>query len=404
MIPQSKAEGRTKWFVITIMAASLNCAGIMAQNMSQDAEGRTTILYNGGSIGFDIAKTNMTFTYTNPGLTPESGISGSPVFMWGFGAYGKNRDGIAGIVSRGELQPEAGIGMSTGIRHRFDVKPSRLVKLNEEAETLGSEKAKVNREIEALTGATDEKSLQDLSALVNRQNILDSRISKINEERTAINEQRVRRLGLAYLRGGINASSFRLAIDGGGNSPFSKSFAIENFTGGHIGLGVNYETGRWLLGLAWDHEFSNNLDELSYQTFTLTSTETAGNRTLTSRNEFGAWAGNYLSCRRNLLAADILLFSVLNGQERNYIAWNIYFRQRFRGTSGSAPVTVAGASAWFFNESNKLLGGIYIELSGPAGREDQATEGSVFRDLRSRVSIGLVGRINYAPLSVPGVR
>ena len=102
---------------------------LSAQTLAQDAEGKSSVLYQGGSIGIDITKANITFAYTNLGLAPASDVSLKSKFIWGVNASGKNNDGVTNLFEKGYFQPEASLGGFVGLKYRFDSKPPSIESL-----------------------------------------------------------------------------------------------------------------------------------------------------------------------------------------------------------------------------------------------------------------------------------
>ncbi len=392
-----------KWIILLLVLIQFFHNTLSAQTLSQDSQGSSSVLYHGGSIGFDIAQTNITFSYTNLGLTPEADISAKARSVWGLNAHGRNHEGLAGIFRQGDLQPEAGFGGFWGLKYRFDEKPRSLSDLQNQISMLRADRTAVRNQMEALAGKEDPESIARLEKLRMRHKDLDDQIQEINDAREKINEQRVRKLGLVYLRGGVNASAFRLALENQDPASFTKAFRHQDFKGGYLGAGINYESGRWLYGLAIDYEFTNNLELLASQSFTLTTTEVIGNRALESKREFNAWTGNYTTYSRAGYSIDVIRFSLINEQEENYVALNFYLRHKFADSGDIMPsVTDIGTGAWFFNMSNKFLGGIYLEVPDLfRSIEGMKTEPDS-RILQNRLSFGLVGRFNFASIFRPG--
>lgn len=375
---------------------------LSAQTLAQDAEGKSSILYQGGSIGIDITKANLTFAYTNLGLAPTSDVSRKSKFIWGVNASGKNNDGITNLFEKGYFQPEASLGGFVGLKYRFDSKPPSIESLEKEKEPLINEKIQINNQIEELLGKTDDTSKNKLIELRKKQKELDEKIQAINDRREEVNKTRVRKLGLLYLKGGRSATSFKLAEDNTDPEAFSKKFNTKNFYGGYLGLGINYERGRWLFGSSLDYEFTNNTELLTKQTYTVTTTETVGNQTLESKKEITAFSEDYHSYKRVNLNADVILFSSIDDEERNYIAWNFYLRHKMSQSKNVMPTyTNLGLGAYFFNKSNKFLGGIYVEAPDAFEKKEAMKSDPNFRAIQNRLSFGVVARFNFASLIGP---
>lgn len=375
---------------------------VTAQTLTQDAEGQSTVLYQGGNVGIDITKANLTFAYTNLGLAPTSDTSNKFKFIWGVNASGKNNDGLTNIFERGYFQPEASLGGFVGVKYRFDTKPASLETLETQKEPLVKEKKEVNKAIDELKEKTDVVSIAKLTELKKKQKELDEKIQAINDQREKINNTRVRKLGIIYLRGERNATSFKLVEEVADAGSFSKKFNNKDFYGGTIGLGLNYETGKWLFGSSLDYEFTNNTELLTKQTYTLTTTETIGNQSLENKKEITAFSGNYNSYKRLNLNADVILFSSIDDEKRNYIAWNFYLRHKISQSKDVMPTyTNVGLGAYFFNKLNKFLGGVYVEAPDVFEKKEAQKLDPNFRAIHNRLSFGLVARFNFASILGP---
>jgi hypothetical protein len=392
-----------KRIVILLSISIVFLNNSIAQTLNQDAEGKSTIMYQGGNISLDVAKANITFAYSNLGLlSAKSDVSKKIKPVWGVNAYGKNNDGLSNIFNSGELQPEAGLGGFLGIKYRIDEKPQTLSALENQKNIFSSEKTTITNQIEALIEKTDEESIKKVEELKKRQKELDIEIQKIQDQREKLNEQRVRKLVLGYLRGGMNASSFNLVEENADTTSLSKSFNSNDFYGGFIGIGGNYETGRWLLGLSLDYEFTNNFESLTQATYTLTTSETQGNKTLESKKDITGYSGNYETYERINVNFDAIMFCKLDEAERNFVAWNFYIRHKISQNINVMPsYTNVGLGAYFFNKSNKFLGGIYVEAPDFFQDIERTKAEPDLEEIQNRLTFGLVARFNFASIAGP---
>lgn len=387
--------------LITLSVLTVNC--LKAQTLNQDADGNSTIIYQGSNVSFDLTKTNLSFSYTNLGLlSTKADVSKKFRPVWGVNINGKNSDGIADLFKRGDFQPEAGLGGFIGIKYRFDEKPQTLSNLEQQKEPLVIEKIQVNNKLEELKAKTDQSSKEEIEQLTKRKKELEKKIQDIQDKREEINKTRTRKLALFYLRGGRNATSFKLAKDNPDTTGFTKTFENKNFEGGFLGVGINYEYGRWLLGLGIDYEYTNNFDDLNKSTYTLTTKEIKGNQTLESHKEITAFSGNFQTYQRTNLNMDFIMFSKLDEDNRNYIAWNLYIRHKISHTTSITPTyTNIGAGAYFFNKSNKFLGGVYIEAPDFFQDVERTKDAPNFREIQNRLTFGVVAKFNFGSVVGP---
>lgn len=384
-----------------ILAYCLN--PISAQTLNQDAEGNSSLVYQGGNIGLDLTKTNLSFSYTNLGLTTaKKDVSKEFKPVWGITAYGKNNEGISDIFKQGQIQPDAGLIGLIGVKYRFDEKPQNLSELENKKKPLVEEKIRLNKEIESLICKTDEANKKRLEDLKIKQNEIAAEIQLIQDERKNINKNRVRRMGLFYLRGGKSGTSFKMVKDNPDSIGLSKIFENHDFSGGFFGFGANYEHGRWLIGLSIDYEFTNNLNTLTKSTFTITTAETYGDETLENKKEIIGYTGDYSTFKRTNINIDAVMFTSLDDDKKSYITWNFYLRHKISNSTKVLPtLTDIGVGAFFFNKENKFLGGVYIEAPDFFQNIERTKDDPDLKEIQKRLTFGVVARFNFALIVGP---
>jgi hypothetical protein len=378
---------------------------LLAQTLNQDAEGNSSIVYEGGNIGFDLTKTNLAISYTNLGLLSTNAETSFWKPLWGINIYGNISEGIANIFTRGNFQPQSGLIGLLGVRHRFDPKPQELIEVENQKDSLIMERNEVRKKIDSIKGASDTLKDTTLQAKKGELACLNNHIQELQNKRKEINNGRTRSLLVLYGRIGKNAISFKLAQENPDTTALSKKFENKYYSGGFFGAGINFEYGRWLFGGAIDREYTNNFDELSKSVYVITTKETKGNQTLENKKEITAYSGNLCYYQRTNLNLDIIMFLKLDNNDRNYMALNSYIRHKISDSPGIMPTfTNIGIGAYFFNKSNKLLGGAYFEAPDIFRNMENKKSNTNDGEIQKRITIGIVAKFNFASIMGPSFK
>jgi len=386
--------------LIALFVGGLNFAS--AQTLSQDADGKSTIVYQGANISLDLTKANLTFDFTNLGsLTKTLDRTWKPKLAWGINAYGKNEEGTSFLFNRGELQASAGLGGFLGLRFRIDPASGKERILNRDIYSLVKNADRNRLIINSLKNKKPMDTLQ-INALTKEIESLESEFLQKQDALKALEEGIPRQILLFYVKGGRNATSFKLEEVNPIGVPISKTFTTTDFYGGNLAVGANYEVGRWLLGLEVNREFTNNFETLNKSTYILKNTEVSGVNTLESQKEFVAYSGSYKRYKRIDLNFDAIVFSSFGGKEKEYIAWNLYVRHKISESKLIMPTyTNVGLGAYFFNKSNKFLGGFYVEAPDTFESAESKKNEPNYKRLHDRLTFGLVARFSFSAIVGP---
>ena len=360
-----------------------------AQTLSQDAEGKSTLVYYGGNIGFDLSKTRLSFTYSN--LSTQKKNS----FLWGVNAYGSNNSSLATIISGGELEPESGLDGLFGYRMRIDKVNNIVKRIDNKLQQLDQEMEKIMNKMSGLKEGTPAYKAEEAKLRVKQEKVAKLEAYKYKNQNDLIRRQLV-----FYARLGGSSKAFKLAKPNP-SSGFGTIFEDEKFAGRTFSLGTNYETGPWLFGLQWSQDFSNNLTDLSTKTYTLTTAETVGNQTLVTKKDISAYsATSYKEYTQNNINFDAILFTRL--EEQNFVAWNFYVRHKMTTNAAIVPTyTNLGLGGYFFNKENKFLGGIYVELPDVSQSLEKTKPEPEIRKIQDRLVFGIVARFNFSSIIGP---
>ncbi|MBX2899826.1 MAG: hypothetical protein KF775_09245 [Cyclobacteriaceae bacterium] len=361
-----------------------------AQTLNQDAEGKSTLLYYGGAMGFDLSKTRLAFTYSN--LT-DGGKKCN--LLWGVNAYGTNNSSVANIFSGGEIQPESGLSGIVGYQKRFDEIPAEIAEAKSKKDLLTIEREALwDEESKEPGGSTRYAAIQERLAEI------ESEWSRLNDIIERKQSGLKRKLFTIYAKLGGSSKAFKLAKPNP-STGFTTIFEDEKFKGENYGIGANLEMGRWLFGIQWSHEYVNNLSELTSKTYTITTTETAGNQTLVTKKDISAYtSSSYKKFAQDNINFDAIIFSRL--QESNFVAWNFYVRNKISADKSVVPTyTNLGLGGYFFNRQNKFLGGIYVELPDVSQSLEKTKPEPEIRKIEDRLVFGVVARFNFSSIIGP---
>jgi hypothetical protein len=107
------------------------------QGLTQDAEGKSTLLFRGNNISLDIAKTNLTLGFNNV----DKVIGETSHHIFGVDISGKNEEGISNLFSKGKLVPTAkgslyaGWSISNGVLPNVEASRLNVAKKKVKVET-----------------------------------------------------------------------------------------------------------------------------------------------------------------------------------------------------------------------------------------------------------------------------
>jgi len=382
---------------IAILLFLMVTTPLTAQTLNQDADGKSSVLYQGGAVGFDLTKTRLTFNYTNLALSESSDTAGSYKVVWGINAQGANKDNTANLFTRGDFLPEARLDGILGVRYRLDQIPAQVSVINTELKKIANESRSVTDSLEKYATKIDSTKVAELRA---RKEQYEKDSDRLLAEWERINKTRLRQVILVYARAERSASTFKLSQANPDTSGLSKVFTNEPFLGGFYSIGANYERGQYLVGTSLEYEYTNNFDLLTKESYTLTTKEVKGNQTLESTKDITAYTGNYSTYKRINLNVDFIWFTLL--AERQYVAWNIYLRYHSSQSTSVVPsYTDLGIGAYFFNKDNKFLGGVYLEAPDFNQNLEGAKKNPAYRNLENRLTFGVVARFNFSSIISP---
>jgi hypothetical protein len=390
---------------------------VRSQVITQSAEGTGTVIMEGSTISLDLGKTDLSFGWNNLNKNIVKSNNG---WLMGGEVKVKNSDGIGSLFSKGELVPQGGANLFFGrywsnaeLMASEDGKYLKMKKvLLDKAkqlleDTLFLEIDKIaadniqdplikKRAIDAVNEQY-KKAVKNGSTLFvfqpSRFKVADDD-ANIKAFRTALQKRMLEvkenvekpyrqisnarflskvkfnksRQGYykftAYLFGGINAMDFK-RFDKIDSTNLENSFVDEYFRGGHFGVGLNFEYWRFRFGLTYTYVKTSNFSSLTATEYTLQSSTVINNQTLQTKDVVTAYSGGkYGRVEKNDLNIDVIYNCKLDKDGENHILINPYLRASMFSRDKSLLINKAnlGIGGYFFKESGKFLGGLYIEL------------------------------------------
>lgn len=110
--------------IIGLLIICFICDLVEAQVLNQDAEGNSSIVWPGGSIGINTKDELFEFNY----YTPYNNSNGK---IWGFDLQGKNSSGIGDLFTDGDFSPQAELSVLGGY-HFSRIKVDEYIDSKEE--------------------------------------------------------------------------------------------------------------------------------------------------------------------------------------------------------------------------------------------------------------------------------
>ena len=418
--------------IILLIALALISNSSYSQWLTQSAEGKGSFLFKGTSVALDLGKTDFSFTINNLNRPLRvSNSTDNNFFFYGGGLNAKSEEGIGNLFSTGDLVPSANINGYTGIRfsNSFnEIKRKIDAQASSDLQQISQQQISSFRNIMGIQidivinrssldpTIAQEKGIIDMirrdfknslnirkngqqfvnflgtyqaatpavSGNVEMTNIITSLItisnnilSQLDSELNNTRDQLVTnydsfirsnlwQLSL-FVIGGIDAQSFK-RVEEINVTSLSKSFIKEEFRGGNIGIGMNYQKKRMSYGITYKYRETNNFTLLDKTEYKLISTVgTPNTQVLTQEKTIAAYSGTnpkYGVVKINEVNADVL-YNLSLGKDADASALlNLYLRANvFTRDATVLPNTYSlGLGTYFFSKKSKFLGGLYIEF------------------------------------------
>ncbi|MCX6256130.1 MAG: hypothetical protein NTV31_16895 [Bacteroidia bacterium] len=413
-----------------------------SQGLTKKAEGESSILFKGTSIEIDIGKTQLSFGFNNLNNT----IGERSKFFLGTSVTGENKEGISNLFSKGHLVPSvsfngySGYAWSNGINPNHEYARKIILSKMEEYDSrlLTQFKDEMRAVINTYT-ATADNSLKELKEdllsklgsleiidrfgdhlkndFANRNENIKIAIEKIGQHYDSfinIDDQKRQdfEIELETLRkesapenywqflvfgfGGISATEFKSFV-GFNSTNLSNSFQDQYFRGGRGGLGMNFQYKNITLGATYSYLETNNFPLLSKNDYSWRQSITRNNQTLVTEKKITAYSGSYGKVAVNELNFDISVNLRLDKESKNHLLINPYLSsQLFSRNKEVLPnSTNIGCGFYFFQQTGKFLGGVYLELTDVNQNYENKKSLSEqnLNDPIKRMSFGIVGKM-----------
>jgi len=419
---------------ISLLLISIGGA-LYGQGLTKNAEGESTILMPGASIGLDIGKTQLSFGYNNL----QNTIGKSSKILYGGSVAGENEEGISNLFKAGEFVPAASLdailGYSFAMKRKLsqrlevekidkkqeeyenefaDALQERIVEIISNSSIVSKKKVALRKEaksivlvdkeypgFEALLKDDDELEQKKLNEIKDAMEALKDeyykKIESFDDARSEINKNGPNEYWqiLLFSYGGIQGSEFK-RFETFNLENLSKSFIDESFRGGRVGAGVNAQWRFIHFGLKYGYYKTNNFALLTKKEFSLKNTVSSNGQTLSEDKKVTAYTGTYGEVEVNELNVDLIFNLPLDKKANNHILINPYVRSQLmsRNSAVLPNSTNLGLGFYFFKNTGKFLGGFYTELPDIDNNYEMA-KAEADRNLRApleRLTFGIVAK------------
>ncbi len=424
--------------IITLQTVAAN---IMAQGLTQSADGSSTIPINGTVVSVDLVKTDLSFGYTN---LNQKINSKSLQLLWGAHVKVKNEEGVGALFSKGDIVGSSEANVFIGLNYE---RPNALVEyLNQLHLKHSRESKRLQDDIKStlvimITAINDNtvktELLTQLAKEANPQNFGNTFQEPRNADSTAralyaefkIDAQKE---GDAYIRlrtrqiqekkevskknrtttferfsffgfGGASAIDFK-QFKGVDSSNLSNSLEDKNERSTNIGLGLNYQRGWFWLGLTYAYLETNNYALLKKAEYTLRTTTTINNQVLIEEKKITGYKGNFGRVSMNSVDVDLIFRLNLDKEKetKNYLLINPYLRSTIATRDKDILPNSANIGTGFYFWSKKFLGGFYVELPDVENNFEKMkpVENQQLRAPLKKMTFGIVTKYNFSTLRI----
>lgn len=424
---------------------TLCCFSIKAQVLTQDAKGKSTLLNNGGVIGFNIQESAIDFSYNN---FLNKRIESPSSLMIGINLQAKNNSGISNLFDAGKFTP-GGRGLLF-LGYAFQIRNSNEIvndtQENENSKFLYTIMEKFQQKLFKTTDLLSrtfiynndvintidsiiknsphndiERNFLNLSKnypefSVSLDSIRTYTLTEINNyyktnefienldktnKKTEIDYRSrnwIKRITV-FADFGLSARSFKYLnkID---TTNFSNSFENKYFNGITAEIGVNYQLGgRYLFGLSLGVQRVDNFELLTQKDFVLKTTFSNSSQELKSEKNITAYMGDYGTFYQYTINADVLRFVKLG--ESNVLLVNPYIRHNISSNPNYIPNTTnVGISTFIFKDNGSFLGGLYVEAPDVFNNIEKSKTQPDLKPIYNRLTFGIIGKLIISSIKV----
>lgn len=432
------------YFGIVILLLTINNA--FTQILNQDADGKSSIVWSGGTIGIDITESSIKSNY-------YSSTDKTKGFLFGVDLQGKNESGIGALFNSSEFTPNVEISglvgyyfTTTNYKKLEDKRDSVDNAINAHEDTINAlqdtvdiawefyfedckkslnkienkdiedEVRKIQNSFDFSKGASEvikllkkdvkvttsvklktHQLLTELSIKLTNNN----KIKRYNETNKNLVELRKKKVKIEtnntissskhklYARPGLSTTEF--SYDNGNDSiSFDSRFVDTLDVNPFLEVGYTGRFGNAILGLSLGYSTISTFSKLDDKKYKYTLTDTtlqSGN--LESTKEITAYSGDYKFLNRFYVNADFLYLINLNEENKDYLGLGTYFRTNFNSnTDLLKDNTVLGFNLNFLNgKDGKFLGGVYVQTSDLFNQNEKPFDNSISFGITAKLAI-----------------
>ncbi|NHE56418.1 hypothetical protein [Cyclobacterium plantarum] len=412
------------------------------QILNQDANGKSSIVWQGSSLNIDIGETLIKINH----FDRSNKVYKAHEILYGFDLQAKNEGGMGNLFQEGEFTPNANFSSIIGLRkvyykhnefseeerrlqnQKFKLAPlafseyQELIRSNIKGCTINGIESpsskKLRDRLDLLTTLgwfqLENKIIESIISIDEKDTCkskLESEVLLLAESvknnlniqkmiqidldvRTIQKENRVafvsNKMKLFYFRPSLSALEFK--YDRGNDSQdFSARFIDTLQIGYTLEVGMTVQNKLNYYGINLGYSFLNNFLNLDHTTFRYSERDSSITSGALTRDEtFKAYSGNYGTFGNIILNLDYLRMFKLGPSQ--YILLGPYLRQNFSFNRELFDhYSVFGIHMNYLNgKSGKFLGGVYVQSDDISGRLNPNFTKTIRFGLITRLNLGSV--------------
>jgi hypothetical protein len=422
----------------------------IGQVLQGDAEGKSSLVVAGKTLGIDLGKSSLSFAMNNYGN--EKKAKANNHLLWGTSLSASNKESVAKLFENSDF--------STGFRATgiigYSKTNANLPNTNDydrERNELDEHFKQINEELKKQTenevakismGMTSDKAAalkKDALDIVTTQNRSDfpklfagldtkyntgSRLADFGKQMQLLAELLYRGVEESYERWRKSTHQKLLTelkrywktrhttyfsasfgfdqyslYNGNLNVDFDDRFYDSDNLSKELLLGYNYERGaKYKIGASAGVHFTDNNSKLTKETYKNEQLVTFnGLQMVRQLKEKEAYNGVLKLVTMVPINIDYLRFFNPEGDRSLVIAWHVYGRQKFSTDKDVLPTTTnVGTGLYFFKQGGVFAGGFYFEAPDLANNIEKAKTEPDLKPIYQRLNFSVVGKFAFSSL------